>query len=1006
MRQLLVIIVLFAATSVVPAQNTRLQRYTTLNGFADNRFTCLLQDSRGFLWSGTYDGLNRFDGKTVKIYNLTGANGLTDLRITSLAEDKLGNIWIGTEYGLNKLNPFTEIITPYYEGTGPGTIPYRWCNALYADKHANLWLGTEKGIALYHTATNSFINYPINVFGSDPKINKFVRGFYEDRQGNFWLYTSYGIKLFNRKTKTYTSFHFPDADGNSPRENVIISLHEDHQNNLLAGTWGGGLLRFNPLLHRFEKVKLNGVEGGRLVIYSISNGGTPNDPLLLTGTNDGLFTLRYESDGSFTVTGNNPSPEKTSSFLPAREIHELMYDRQQNLWLAASDGLYKVSPTGNAVKWLTLSDKGSEPVFHLVPDTRQPERYFYLTTPKGWSRYDHESQTITPFALPVNEENLLKNINDWVADANGYWFTSMNGFGYYDIRKNQLLNYTKWITERSAQTVTVFLAKDKYGKIWVSMRRSGLLVYDPATQKIITLFDQPGTPGSTYSRAILDIKNAPDGFMYFTANNRLYRVHPANYSYATFSPPATGMQMDTSKISPDKIIITSTGRMLVTGRYRIYEWRNDSLVTVFPSEGLSSFSIENISEDHKQQLWVSSSKGVFITDPSFRRWKPVHSLVADDDRYSGEIYTGVPGWVLSAGMNRIGILNDSLLPRQTAVPEVIISRVKYGEQEKYLFSLQPSGIRSFYKDPVEIELALCNFLNEQETKLMYRLEGWDDHWKTVTALPVIRYEQLPQGKYTFKTKTVNTEGVESRETEFRFTVVPPFYRTGWFITLCILVTGILVYAFYRYRLRKAVELEKMRTRIATDLHDDIGATLSSISMYSEVLKNQVKEKLPQLEPVLTRMGENSRDMVASMSDIVWAINPGNDDGEKLLQRMESYATDMCAVKRIQLHFTADEQLKKVCLKLEHRKNIYLVFKEAVNNAVKYSEAENIWVMVKLQGKQLHLSVKDDGKGFDEQTVIKGNGLKNLQLRAGEIKGTLTIDSEKGNGTQICLNCMV
>jgi signal transduction histidine kinase len=154
------------------------------------------------------------------------------------------------------------------------------------------------------------------------------------------------------------------------------------------------------------------------------------------------------------------------------------------------------------------------------------------------------------------------------------------------------------------------------------------------------------------------------------------------------------------------------------------------------------------------------------------------------------------------------------------------------------------------------------------------------------------------------------------------------------------------------------------------------------------------------------MGKNSREMVASMSDIVWAINPENDDGKKLITRMESYATDMCAVKNIHLYFSADEKLNTVSLPLEHRKNSYLIFKEAINNAVKYSETKTIWVKIDLSNKKLMMLIKDEGTGFDEATIIKGNGLKNMHSRAKEIKGTITIDSFAGKGTTVSLQCTI
>jgi ligand-binding sensor domain-containing protein len=232
---------------------TDFEKYNTASGLTGNEVRTLLQDSRGFLWVGTASGLNRFDGRTIKQYNSIGAKGLTDLTITGITEDAEGNIWIGTQYGLNKLNPFTDTVTRYYEGSGPGTIPYRWCNTVYTDSEKNVWLATEKGIALYNKNTNSFTNYAVTLFGKDPKANRFINVIFEDSKKQLWLATSFGIKLFNRQNKTYQSFHFAETDKPNLRENVVLTLFEDEAHNLVAGTWGGGLLRFNAAAGRFDK---------------------------------------------------------------------------------------------------------------------------------------------------------------------------------------------------------------------------------------------------------------------------------------------------------------------------------------------------------------------------------------------------------------------------------------------------------------------------------------------------------------------------------------------------------------------------------------------------------------------------------------------------------------------------------------------------------------------------------------------------------------------------------
>jgi signal transduction histidine kinase len=283
----------------------------------------------------------------------------------------------------------------------------------------------------------------------------------------------------------------------------------------------------------------------------------------------------------------------------------------------------------------------------------------------------------------------------------------------------------------------------------------------------------------------------------------------------------------------------------------------------------------------------------------------------------------------------------------------------------------------------------------------------DDHWKNIGNEHTLRFSNLPSGYYTLKIKAANSDGEWNDEPlVLSFTATPPFYKTWWFILLSIVAIAVAVYLLYHYRLQQAIKLERIRTRIATDLHDDIGATLSSISMYSDAVKNQVKDKLPHLELVLEKMGENSRSMVSSMSDIVWAINPGNDEGEQLVQRMESYARDICAVKNVPLTFSSGDRINHINLSLELKKNIYLIFKESLNNALKYAGAKHILVSIELTGNTIRLKIKDDGKGFDPKEVRKGNGLKNIHARAQEIGAALLLTSEPGKGTSVELNCVI
>ena len=312
-----------------------------------------------------------------------------------------------------------------------------------------------------------------------------------------------------------------------------------------------------------------------------------------------------------------------------------------------------------------------------------------------------------------------------------------------------------------------------------------------------------------------------------------------------------------------------------------------------------------------------------------------------------------------------------------------------------------------YKQAIRLNYISLTYNNAVANQYQWQLKGFDNDWHPVGNQATQVFTSLAPGTYAFLIRSSNAADVWSNSfAEVKFKVLPPFYLTGWFIAAAILVLAAVGYAFYRYRLEQALAVEQLRTRIATDLHDDIGATLSSISFYSEAVKQKLKEDQPGTESILQKMGETSRSMVGNMSDIVWAINPVNDAAGSLFKRMHSFAGELCQLKNIQLQFDCDHRLDKRALSIESRKNIYLLFKEAVNNALKYSACSMLLIKIEMHQKQLVMQVADDGKGFDEQAVESGNGLQNMRMRAGELKGTLRITSSVNKGTAIALTCPI
>jgi two-component sensor histidine kinase len=308
---------------------------------------------------------------------------------------------------------------------------------------------------------------------------------------------------------------------------------------------------------------------------------------------------------------------------------------------------------------------------------------------------------------------------------------------------------------------------------------------------------------------------------------------------------------------------------------------------------------------------------------------------------------------------------------------------------------------SYYQNDILLEFAGLNYFHPEKNQYQYKLEPYNKEWLTTDASKrVANYTNLNPGKYVFKVRASNNDGVWNlQETSLAIIITPPFWQTWWFRTMIALAVVGLVYGVYRYRLQQVMRLQNIRNRIASDLHDDIGSTLNSISVYSEVAKNDPDKK----EYSLNMIGESSRKVIDAMSDIVWTINPENDSFENIILRMRSLAYNLLRAKDIEFSFKADETLHHLKLSLEKRRNFYLIFKEALNNLIKYSKAKRVQISLLHHSSTITLLIRDDGLGFDATKKYNGNGLTNIKKRAKEINAELTIESGENTGTSLQLS---
>jgi two-component sensor histidine kinase len=314
--------------------------------------------------------------------------------------------------------------------------------------------------------------------------------------------------------------------------------------------------------------------------------------------------------------------------------------------------------------------------------------------------------------------------------------------------------------------------------------------------------------------------------------------------------------------------------------------------------------------------------------------------------------------------------------------------------------LKNKGLFLKYNQYNTIQLAFSDYSVFAAEKSGYEYclyKGKDTVWSKINGKPELTLSDLSPGEYQLLIRASNVFGDYSKHIRvFPIEIIPLWWQTWWLKMLVAAIIGIIVFGLYRYRLEQLKRLQIIRNNIASDLHDDIGSTLNSISIYSEVAKQQAGKDIPALELI----GMNSRKIVDSMSDIVWTINPENDSFEKIISRMRSFAYQLLKAKQIEFSFEVDENLNSISLPMQVRKNFYLVFKEAVTNVIKYSGASRVLISLCEENKVVVLKIRDNGKGIPDNPEVHGNGLANMKRRAQEIHGSLFIHSANGEGTGI------
>ena len=419
--------------------------------------------------------------------------------------------------------------------------------------------------------------------------------------------------------------------------------------------------------------------------------------------------------------------------------------------------------------------------------------------------------------------------------------------------------------------------------------------------------------------------------------------------------------------------------------------------------GYTATSVYGLVEDPYGFFWIATDNRLHRLNPSTGHFDYFdkndglfNNKIADGFYMSneGELFIGFNG-----AINSINTGNIAFNKKQ---PVVFVSRLDVKGQLRNFDAENKITIKPGERNII-VEFAALNYSQSQKNRFGFWLEGYDSTWR-YTGERILNLMNLEGGNHKLHVKASNNDGVWSKENIYEFKVIPPFQKTIWFRLLIFAIIAGLVSLIFVYRKQQTKRMEKIRNRIATDLHDDMGSTLSSIRIFSDVAKKQIEEVKPETVQLLDRISNNATSLSENMQDIIWTIRSDNDTLEDLVSRMREFGLRVCDAKHIRFNTMVSQSFKASKLSLEQRRNLYLIFREALNNAVKYAESTQIDLILNLKRRFLKMELNDNGKGFDIAAIKRGNGLNNLEKRAKEINGQIEIKSVPGKGT--CINLMV
>ena len=996
-------VALLACVDTARAERLPIKAYTVAEGLARNRTNRVVRDSRGFLWICTAEGLSRFDG--YRFVNFSTDAGLPHASVTDLLETKAGVYWVATLNGVARLDPATSTFVAYSPGENEAA---RHVIVLREDRAGTIWVGTSAGLFRLEAIAGrvSFRFVPLGT--PQQSANPAVEAILADKEGALWVGTDNGLyRLWpERPANTLETIHGLPVD-------QTHALIEDEDGSVWVGTSRGVChLALEPDRRRVMTARIY-TTGDGLAYDWIFSLFRSSDHRLWVGTGYGLSEL---------VAGVREVDHRFRSYLSAQglsgiTITALTEDRAGNLWLGTmSTGIMRLARHG----FTTYSE--ADGLFSEGAGSLYESHAGELCTNTGpqmgggriyW--FDGRRFVSVQPSFPTRIRNFGEGWNQITfQDHTGEWWIP-TGQGLCRFAKAGHVMQLAGARPKSVYTTRdglitndVFrLFEDSRGDVWIGNQSPGVALrrWQRTDEVIYRYTERDGLPPQFLPMAFAEDMS---GHVWIgSMGGGVARQDAEHFNYFTTADGAP-------RGAIRAMYVDHAGRLWIAsaegGLGRVDDPSADRprFVRMTTADGLASNDLWSLTEDRWGRIYVGTGRGLDRLDPTSGRTKHYSGVdgLAEVEIQAAHRYRDGSLWFA-------GVLGAArfvpAIDEHEDPPTILITGLRFNGVPQNISALGQeavAGVRlGFRQDNIEVEfVGLPDSLGDR-VRYQYRLEGADTDWSRPTDDYRVNYANMAPGRYHFVVRALAEDGTPSpMPASFTFELPPPIWRRWWVLASVAVLVAAAAYLAARSRMLRLVELERVRTRIAADLHDDMGSALSRLAILSEVIKRQMGSAPIQTLSLLDDMGATARGMVDGMSDIVWSIDPRHDDLASFAARVRQFASVVLEAQGIQWTIEVPAHPERVKLDPQQRRHLFLMCKEAITNVLRHAVCRTVTIAVSVCDQQIVLDIRDDGRGLEirkaPNALNTGHGLENLQVRAAELGGSCGLQSGPERGTHL------